>query len=241
MQDFRQRAEKLGMPLSDTQIAQLDLYVLDLQKYNEHTNLVSNADRNLLWENHILDSLSVAAIARDSIADGGDLIDIGSGAGFPGLVIAIVIDNLRVSLVDSVGKKTKFLQEAISNLGLVDRVEAITARAEDLAHEREFRGSYDLATARAVGNFDLTCELTLPFLKNGGKLLSQRSKNQLDAEEIMESAAVALLGGGKPLVVMPDLEALGRDLRIIIIEKMKPSPRDYPRVAAQLKKPILEL
>jgi 16S rRNA (guanine527-N7)-methyltransferase len=208
-----------------------------LQTYNEHTNLVSNADADVVIRNHILDALSLVRLIPNASSPK-RLVDIGSGAGFPAMILALVLENLSVVLIDSVGKKTRFLLEAASALGVSDRVQVENARAEEMAREREYRERFDLATARAVGKLDLVVELTLPFLKLGGLLLAQKSKAQLSDELEDGRHAASLLGGTIKSLDQLDAEVLGRELVVVCVDKQKPTPPKFPRPTSQLKKPL---
>jgi 16S rRNA (guanine527-N7)-methyltransferase len=208
-----------------------------LQAYNEHTNLVANSDADVVIRNHVLDALSLVRLLPD-LERHQELVDIGSGAGFPGLILAMVLENVSVLLIDSVGKKTNFLSEAASMLGIEERVEVINDRAEEVSRHRDYREKFDLATARAVGKLDLTVELTLPFLKVGGLLLAQKSKAQLSDELEDGRHAASLLGGAVKSLDQLDSEVLGRELVVVCIEKQDRTPPKFPRPTPQLKKPL---
>lgn len=216
------------------------IFLDQLRLYNEHTNLVSNADPAIVVRDHVLDSLSLVPIIRKF---GGNekqmaLVDIGSGAGFPAIVLAIAIDDLQVLLIDSVGKKTRFLKEAAQALGLQDRVDVVTARAEELPRDESFRESFNFATARAVGKLDLVCELTLPFLRRNGYLLAQKSKAQADEELKAATHAISKLGGEVVSTEVLNRDVLQKDFVVTCIRKVNPTPAMFPRPTAQLKQPI---
>ena len=217
------------------------MFLTELEAYNRHTNLVSKGDPDTVMRQHVIDSLSLApVISRFSPADSSDLrlLDVGTGAGFPALILALVRKDLSVDLIESVGKKTKFLAQTINTLGLADRVNVHNVRAEDLAHDPKFRGQYDFATARAVAKIDLVCELTVPFLKNSGHLLAQKSRQQADEELHSAASAMELLGCKVSAITAPDAVALAKDLVVVVIKKTKPTPARYPRPSAQLKKTL---
>lgn len=174
----------------------------------------------------LLDSLTAVTLLR---ADGVDaFVDIGSGGGFPGLPIAIALPARRVVLVDSVAKKARFLATATDALGVADRVEAFAGRAEALAADRRHRERWPAVTARAVGGLAELAELGLPLLAPGGILVAWK-RGDIGAEVEAGRAAVEVLGGGVPRSVPVD-ERLGLPgHRLVVIEKVRPTPTGYPR------------
>jgi 16S rRNA (guanine527-N7)-methyltransferase len=234
---LREEAARLSVEVTDAQAGAIEKYLQEVQKYNEHTNLVAKADSDVLVRDHVMDALSLVPILRKLGTDG-PLVDIGSGAGFPAMVLAIMFDEMPVLLIDSVGKKTRFLEEAASALGLAKRVEVLNARAEEKSHDAKFRESFALATARAVGKLDLVAELTIPFLAKDGWLLAQKSQSQLEEELEPGRKAAFLLGAEVKEIEKLDSEVLGRDLVVVCAQKQKPTPRRFPRPTAQLKRPL---
>ena len=217
--------------------AQLLAYCLALQKYDEHTNLVANSDLTVLLKEHVLDSLTLLEwIEKSNKVQGASLIDIGSGAGFPGMVLAITAPHLKVTLVDSIGKKCRFLESAVDELGLSKRVQVKCDRAEALAHVKKFREHFDFATARAVGALPLVCELCIPMLKSGGRLLAQRSKRQAQEENQLADAYASRLGGELDETRHFEPDLLGREFALLVFRKKKTTPACYPRSAALMKK-----
>jgi 16S rRNA (guanine527-N7)-methyltransferase len=227
-------AQRLSISLSADQLAAVEFYLSLLSEYNQHTNLVSNAEPDVVVREHVIDALTLVP----QVGQCRKLVDIGSGAGFPGLILSIACANLQVHLIDSIGKKTKFLTQVAQRLGLQDRVVVHTARAEELAHEKSLRGSFDAATARAVGKLDLLCELALPFLQVGGVLLAQKSRQQAELELPAAQPALQLLGGEHRASEAPNMEATGRDLLVVTIAKVRATPDKYPRHGSQLKRPL---
>lgn len=220
-------------------------YCSELATFNSHTNLVSNADPEALVTEHIVDSLSLVKFIdnfKRQKANGSEfvtMVDIGSGAGLPGLIIAIALPYLRVTLIDSVGKKVKFLETAITALGLGERVRATSQRAEELGHHPRYRSNFDIATARAVGTFDMVAELAMPLLKVGGQLYVQKSLNQLDEASKQASRCLPVLGGLILDATALDARILGKDRVILVAEKRSKTAEHYPRTWAQIKnKPI---
>lgn len=239
--ELKDRAQQLSVELSDNQLSMISSFLKELSVYNEHTNLVGNADPVVVVRDHVLDSLSLVQLinqmrpaGRDSIS----LVDIGSGAGFPGIILSIVVPDLAVLLTDSVGKKTRFLAETAKILGLDDRVRVENARAEDLSRTKEYRERFDFATARAVGKLELVAELALPFIRNGGFLLAQKSRNQLPDELAQGELAIQEIGGQIVETRLLDKEVLQKDFVVVCVKKTKQTPRQYPRATSELKRPI---
>jgi len=165
LDELSTRVKKLGSTISAAQAEMLGIYCTQLAAYNEHTNLVAKSDvRTLLFE-HVLDAWALVPTLESKLSGSKRrLIDIGSGAGFPGLILAIACLDLEVVLVDSVGKKTAFLTQATAALNLQERIQVLNTRAEELARQSRYRDSFQAATARAVGAMDVVAELCLPFL-----------------------------------------------------------------------------
>ncbi|MFA6207863.1 MAG: 16S rRNA (guanine(527)-N(7))-methyltransferase RsmG [Candidatus Obscuribacterales bacterium] len=223
-----------GLELDEQRWQLLDRFCGILAAYNEKVNLVANTTPEVLVNRHILDGLTVASNIYKSKVTSGKLIDIGSGGGLPAMVIAIACPDLAVTMVDSVGKKVKFLNEASQELGLVNNI-ALTARAEELARVKGERASYDLATARAVGTLTLTIELCLPFLKRNGLYMAQKTVSRLD-EELKDAKAMmreleCRVEQTKLFTDMPGVE----DSVILLIRKIETTPHYYPRPWAKIK------
>lgn len=203
---------------------QLEKYTESFEKYfsllsewNEKINLTAITEREEVWTKHFYDSL----VGEKYISNGARVLDIGSGAGFPGVPIKIIRPDLDVTLLDSVGKKVNFLSLVINELGLVG-IKAVHSRIEDLK-EKE---SFDIVTARAVARLNVLVEYALPFVKIGGAFLAYKSV--LSEEEIEEArTALAILGGE---VETAKEETVGDNLRtVIVIRKVKKTPEKYPR------------
>jgi 16S rRNA (guanine527-N7)-methyltransferase len=211
-------------------------YCRYLQEYDCHTNLVANSTLPVLLKEHVLDSLQLVSWIEPGKEHSTRLIDIGSGAGFPGLVLAIVLPALKVTLVESIGKKCRFLENTVINLGLTERVKILCGRAETLGHDKKLRERFNFATARAVGALPLVAELCLPFLQTGGLLLAQRSRRQALAEQAEIDAYASRLGATLTNTIHFDSDLLGRELSCFLIKKLRHMPHCYPRTAAQMKR-----
>lgn len=240
-----EKAKLLSIELSTEQVEAFETYLQELASFNEHTNLVSRSDAEIVIDNHILDSLTLVPILKEiySAESGSELnsvlmslIDIGSGAGFPGLMLAIACPFLEVTLVESTGKKCAFLSTCVESLELGSRVSVLNERAEDLAHVPRMRERFDLATARAVGSVEMITEFCLPFLRVGGYLLSQKSSGQLDSELKAAEPAIQVLGGKVEDVLDVENDATGKDFAVVVIEKVSKTPGKYPRAFGQIKK-----
>lgn len=223
-----------GLELDEQRWHLLDRFCGILRAYNEKVNLVANTTPEVLVNRHILDGLTVVSNIYKSKMTTGKLIDIGSGGGLPAMVIAIACPNLAVTMVDSVGKKVKFLNDASQELGLVNN-RALTARAEELGREKGERASYDLVTARAVGTLTLTIELCLPFLKRNGLYMAQKTGSRLEQElkdaKSMMRELECRVEQTKVFTDMPGVE----DSVILLIRKIDDTPHYYPRPWAKIK------
>jgi 16S rRNA (guanine527-N7)-methyltransferase len=235
--DFKQRVDRIGISLTAVQMAALEHFCQLIAIYAEHTNIVGNADLAVLLGDHVLDSLTLVPIICEYEADHGSLrlVDLGSGAGFPAIVLALVNPQAQVTMIEAVGKKCKFLEHATNILGLSSRSLILNGRAETLAHEQKLRSTYDFGFARAVGSFDLTAELVLPFLKRGGLFVSQKSAAQRPAEEERARLCLPQLGGCLQSVIALDAEALGKEKVLLVGRKTKDTLAIYPRSWSQIK------
>ena len=228
-QQWIERARDFGAKLSTTRVDAFETYFREMVTWNELTNLTSIVEHDSVVIKHFLDSLSLAPIFLDVKS----LIDIGSGAGFPGLALKIVRPDLRVILLEATGKKVAFLNHIIATLNLRD-VGAIHARAEELGHHPEHREQYDAAVGRAVAELATLSEYALPFVQVGGIFVAQ--KGILISNEIERAHnAISTLGGRFRETIpvsLPDLE----QRHLIVIEKVSHTPSQYPRRAGIPKK-----
>ena len=228
-------AERAGVPLDGTQLARFDLYRDLLLERGANVNLTAIRDPNEVDRRLFLDALRmVPALDEERHPAGVDgrgrprqlkLVDIGSGAGFPGLAVKIARPDLQITLVEATGKKAAFLQDAITALGL-DGVEAIHARAEDVAHDPLHRERYDLATARAVASLPALLELCLPLLRLGGRAFFPKGVEI--SEELAAGQRAAPLVGAR--VTGADLQP-GGESRLVTVEKTGLTHLRYPRRA----------
>ncbi len=203
--------------------------------WNQRVRLVGNTDADEILYKFFLDSLVLGRAVRLNEAGAGRrLADVGSGAGFPGVPIAIAWPDVSVTLIESVSKKAAFLQMLATELGLAN-VTVICERAEVLGRTEQHREQYDVVLVRAVGDLALTAELCLPLVKVGGLMATtKRADEQVEVEEA--APAVRLLGGELPEPVEFDLPGFEGRRRYLIVEKRQPTPAKFPRKTAQLKK-----
>ncbi len=227
---LEQVARALGAPLTPDQERAFRRYGDLLLEWNQRINLTGLADWPSIERRLLAESIAllpwVDRVCGD--AERCRLIDVGSGAGIPGIPLKIMRPQLEVTLLDAVGKKVRFLEIVIRDLGLVGTT-ALHERAEVLAHQPGHRGRYDLATARALAHLATALELTLPFLRVGG--LALFPKGAAVEQEVAESQrALALLGGRLVAVEpLPCRELIGAPTTIIVVELERPAPPAYPR------------
>jgi 16S rRNA (guanine527-N7)-methyltransferase len=244
----------LGLGLSPGQRAALDAQVRLMLAWNEHVNLTALRSPEQVARGHLIDSLSgVATVRRLGGATGQpSILDLGSGAGYPGLPLAVVVPAGRCALVDSVGKKAAFLdvvtRAARSALDAHDEhapsVESLADRAEDLAQEPDHREAWDFVVARAVGTLSEVVELGLPLVRVGGYVIAWKRepvavglRDEINAGRRIVQAA----GGDHPFVVAPDRAGqVGLvDHRLVVTRKVRPTPDRFPRPPAERKRSAL--
>jgi len=228
-------SSRLSVSITADQAQRLSTFSQMLAEYNQHTNLVGSADAQRLLYDHVLDSLALLPIFERLHTKNNNLIDIGTGAGFPGLPLAIANPDLKITLVDATNKKIVFLESIVQALNLSERVSVINARAEELAHSKIYRASFDYATGRAFGALPLVCELTLPFLRSGGHALLQRGSNQIENEKTMADKIAAKLGATFTESILLDRDVLNKDHYVLIFKQKKATQPNYPRLWKDIK------
>jgi 16S rRNA (guanine527-N7)-methyltransferase len=229
-------ARQFGLELTAAQLAAFDAFARVLLDWNQRVNLTRITDPSAIVTKHFLDSLSVALALAD-LSPALSLIDVGSGAGFPGLPLKIALPQLRVTLLESTGKKTAFLQHAVAALKL-EGVAVVTARAEEAGRQPQHRAQYDVAVARAVASVQVLAEYTLPLVKIGGLVVAQKGHNP--AGEVRTAAnALGILRGRVQQIVPVTVPTLDDQRHLIVIKKTKSTPMQYPRrPGLPAKKPI---
>ena len=225
-------AKGLGFELSARQVEQFGLYYEMLVDWNSRVNLTAITDPEGVQVRHFVDSLTVGAALRTEMGDrepqaGFRLMDVGTGAGFPGVPLKIVWPGMGLTLADSIGKKTAFLKELVNALGLED-VEVVTARAEELGQDKRHREKYGAVTARAVASLAVLCEYCLPLVKVGGWMAAPK-KGDISREIEEAQRASRVLGGGEPRLHRFRLPGEDEERFVVVIEKVKSTPPGYPR------------
>jgi 16S rRNA (guanine527-N7)-methyltransferase len=229
MKELIEGARQLGIDLNARRVKQFELYYQKLIEWNEKINLTTIVGYQEAQVKHFLDSISViSALTREEM-DRADfsIIDIGTGAGFPGLPLKILLAEPRLVLVDSTAKKVAFLRCVTRELGL-DNVEIVCGRAEEIAHLPLYRQRFDLALSRAVASLPVLAELALPFCRIGGKFVAQK-KGEVEQEMQKAVKAIETLGGKLGQVKRIELEGLRDGRYLVIIDKIYPTPEKYPR------------
>ena len=229
---MKEECKKNNIQISNEEIEKLYIYMKEILEWNEKVNVTAIKDEKEFIVKHFIDSLTI----EKYITNGEKVIDIGTGAGFPGIPIKITKNKSHVDLVDSVNKKLNVIRDIIPKIKLED-IECIHTRAEDLAKNVKYRESYDVVTSRAVANLTTLVEYMLPFVKVGGKIICMKGPNV--EEELAESKkAISILGGKIEQIENINIDS-DYERNIIIIKKEKPTPKQYPRGQGKpLKEPI---
>jgi len=237
MKTWHKHAERLyGLSLSDSQKALFETYLSELLDWNQKFNLTAIREAEAIEIKHFLDSLSVVAAFKDGFVPS-SMIDIGTGAGLPGIPLRIVYPEARLTLVESIKKKASFCEHAAQVLGL-ENVLVSTARAEEIGQDPLYREKYDLVLARAVANMPVLVEYLLPLAKIGGRVVMQKGKSAREESENSQKA-IRLLGG-KLLDIIPiDLPEVEDERYLVVLEKVRTTPSEFPRrVGIPAKSPI---
>lgn len=211
--------------LSLRQVTALTAYERELLEWNQKFNLTAIRDTESIRTKHFLDSFSCVLAWKS--APPGHLVDVGTGAGFPGIPLKILYPNLKLTLVESVGKKAMFCQHIVSVLGL-EQVEVIQARAEDLGQTPQHRERYDWAVARAVANLNVLSEYLIPLVRMGGAMLAQKGESG-PAEAQSAEEAMRILGGKLKQLIPVHLPGVADDRYLVVVEKIAATPPKYPR------------
>ncbi len=230
MERLKVGAQQLGLPLNERQLAAFRSLYHELTEWNRRFNLTAITEYDQVQIRHFLDSLSCILAFRDRIREWPGTvrcIDVGSGAGFPGIPIKIYCPGLNMVLLEATNKKVKFLEHIIAHLGLKG-IEPMWGRAEEVAHLPDHRERYDLVVARAVAELNVLAEYTLPFCRLGGLVIAQKAATAREETHAAEYAISVL--GGKLLRVMPvELVGLAEARNLVVIEKVARTPARYPR------------
>lgn len=229
------KVKELSIVLNDKQIQQFEQYYNILVEWNKVMNLTAITEYEEVVEKHFLDSLTIVdAINMEKIET---LIDVGTGAGFPGIPLKIAFPHLKVTLLDSLNKRIKFLNEVIDLLEL-DDIKTIHGRAEDYAKQAEYREQYDICVSRAVANLATLSEYCLPYVKVDGLFVPYKS-GEIDEELKSSEKAVSILGGKVEEVVKFQLPETDIGRSFVKIHKIKETKKKYPRKAGMpTKEPL---
>ena len=229
MENLIAGAGKLGIRLTAEQVKQFQLYYRELVKWNEKINLTAITDYASVQVKHFLDSLTITlAVSQEEMAESGfNIVDVGTGAGFPGVPLKILLPEPRLVLIEPTAKKTAFLHHIIDNLKLRN-VEVLNSRAEEAAHLSPYREQFSLVLSRAVALLPTLLELTLPFCRIGGRFVAQK-KGEIDQEITDSGKALAALGGKVDRIEKIELSEFGDARYLVIIDKIYPTPSKYPR------------
>ncbi|MFQ5340625.1 MAG: 16S rRNA (guanine(527)-N(7))-methyltransferase RsmG [Anaerolineae bacterium] len=228
MKTLRDVAGELGVGLDLTQLEMFQTYYEELIDWNQRVNLTALTDYEEVQIKHFADSLAVLlALATHDLGERPSLVDIGSGAGFPGLPLKIARPAWRVVLVESTRKKTAFLEHIIDQLGLQE-TDVVWARAEKMGRGPAYREQFDIAVARAVADLAVLVEYALPLLRVGGRFIAQKGADPSD-ELRAAVKSIDVLGGAYHSTVAYRLPAFDEPLHLVVIEKVSPTPEKYPR------------
>ena len=229
------KTQKINIKINNDQIHKFYKYMQLLLEWNEKINLTAITDEDEIITKHFVDSLTVLK----HINENDKIIDVGTGAGFPGIPIAIMMPNVKITLLDSLNKRINFLNEVIKELDLKN-VETIHSRSEDCGKDMLFREKYDIALARAVANLSTLSEYLLPFVKIKGKMVCMKGS---EIEEELKNAEYTIKVLGGKVVQRDEFVLPGSDIKrnIIVVEKEQFTPKMYPRKAGlPAKEPIIK-
>lgn len=231
---FQEGLHQLGLTLSDVQREQFSRYCEELLDWNTRVNLTAIKNPEEVLIKHFLDSLSLLLVYDRPAAH---LLDIGTGAGFPGLALKIVRPQWQVVLLEATGKKVTFLRHVIETLHLTG-AEAVHGRAEELAHKSQYRTSFDVVTARAVAALPTLLEYSAPFCRVGGDIVLLK-KGDISGELAQGQRAAKQLGASFKEDVLVTLPGLDDNRRLLVWQQQKPCPPQYPRSGAAIAKKAL--
>jgi 16S rRNA (guanine527-N7)-methyltransferase len=236
-EQFSQALAQRGFTLNDKQISAFATYYQQLVAVNQHVNLTRITAENDVYLKHFYDSLTILFAFADFLPQGCALCDVGSGAGFPSIPLKIVRPDLKITIIDSLNKRLKFLADLAQKLELTN-LQLLHGRAEDLGQAKEWREQFDLVTARAVARMSVLSEYCLPFVKQGGYFIAMKGpKAKLELADAR--SALKKLGGQVEQVQTLALPGDDEERNLLLIKKIKATPHKYPRQAGiPNKKPL---
>ena len=222
-------APELGLSLNAAQLAQFETYYRELADWNTRMNLTSVIDYAEVQIKHFLDSLTVLPALGSPLSANARVVDVGAGAGLPGLPLKLARPGIHLALVESTGKKGNFLRHMDETLN-TSGIDVYTGRAEELAHRPELRGAYDLALARGLARLPTLLEYTLPFTRQGGLVAAWKHGGE-DLRAELDSArnALRVLGGRVKSIYPVKATGLEDNRVVVMIEKVRETPEEYPR------------
>ena len=230
---LKEESAKIGIHLDDTALERLDKYAEMLIETNKTLNLTAITEPDEVLYKHFVDSLSLLTVV--DLKEGAKVIDVGTGAGFPGVVLLIARPDIKITLMDGTNKRLNFIADVLNEIGL--SADILHSRAELAGKDKAYREKFDLVTARAVANMNTLSEYCMPFVKVGGVFAPMKAAK---ADEELDSAkgAIKLLGGEIKKVCHLDIQNCGERC-IIVTKKISQTPPKYPRASAQIsKKPL---
>lgn len=228
------KLNEINMQLPESKIRDFFTYMEELLEWNQKINLTAILERDEIIDKHFVDSLTIS----NYIEENKKIIDVGTGAGFPGIPLKIAREDLKIDLLDSLNKRINFLNEMIEKLKLKN-ITAIHSRAEDESNKKEKREQYDIAVSRAVANLPVLLEYLLPFVKVGGKCICMKGSN-IEEEINNSKKALKELGGEIEKIEQFKLPGTDATRNIIIVKKINTTPKKYPRKAGTaVKNPII--
>ena len=236
-EQFVQELSKRNFKLNENQINQFNQYFTSLIETNKKVNLTRITEKDDVYLKHFLDSITPLFTFGEIFTKSRTLCDVGAGAGFPSIPLKIMVPELRVTIVDSLGKRLNFLQELVTQLDLKN-VALVHGRAEDVGQNKQYREQFDIVTARAVANMAVLSEYCLPLVKKNGNFIALKGPK---AEDELNSSQKALktLGGKTTAVKELQLPHSSEDRTLILVKKVQATPKKYPRQAGTPhRKPI---
>lgn len=233
---MEESVKNLGISIDRNQYRQFEKYKNLLKEWNEKMNLTAITEDEEIFKKHFIDSIKVFEFKEVLKAE--HIIDVGTGAGFPGIPMKIMMPETKLTLLDSLNKRLNFLRAVSEELELSD-VQFVHSRAEDGARLEKHRENYDIAVSRAVANLTLLSELCIPYVKKGGYFIAL--KGPAVEDEIKEATkAIEILGGKLREIKEITIEGLDYKHNLVIIEKIKNTPKSYPRSSAAIKKSLIK-
>ena len=226
---MEEECSQIGVTLSEKQMEQFFQYYEMLIQWNEVMNLTAITEMDQVVTKHFVDSMSLVKAVSELGSKEIRIMDLGTGAGFPGIPLKIAFPNLKLTLLDSLNKRVKFLNEVIGTLGL-EKIEALHGRAEDFGRNPEYRGQFDLCVSRAVANLATLSEYCMPFVKVGGAFIPYKS-GKVEEELNQARGAVKLLGGKIEKSVSFELPKTEGERTLVVIRKVESTAKKYPRKA----------